>query len=200
MSLSQRPQSGKIDSAAIDWAALVPTTITRIANQLARDASHRYLKRFGVGVETWRCLAMLAAVERSVSAQQVSRTIGMDKGSTSRCLGSMRERGLISISVDEYDGRLRRCVLTAKGRALHDDMAGAALERDRAFVSVLTDHELEQLLSMLQRLHDGLAASQKHEDKHRESDRSGPSDPNHSAQIGAIARHADHDAGSTRDS
>jgi DNA-binding MarR family transcriptional regulator len=128
-----------------------------IANKLSRGASHNYLKVFGVGVETWRCLVLLA-IHGSIAAQQVSQVMGMDKASVSRCFKAMQAKGLIVIGLGATDGRVRIATLTAKGRALHDQILDMALERERALLSVLTESEHETLLRLLKRLHENLAA------------------------------------------
>lgn len=141
----------------IDLDHYVPAYLTWIANKLSRGASQHYLNVFDVGIETWRCLVLLA-IEGSISAQQVSRVIGMDKGSVSRCFKAMQESGLIRTALDPRDGRARIAVLTAKGRALHDQIRDVALERERAFLSVLSAGEVEVLLGLLRRLHENLPA------------------------------------------
>ena len=146
-------ESGK----KIDLDHYVPAYLTWTSNKLSRGASQHYLKVFGVGIETWRCLVLLA-IEGSISAQQVSRVIGMDKASVSRCFKSMQESGFIRIALDPRDGRARIAVLTAKGRALHDEIREVALERERAFLEVLSDDESETLLNLLRRLHENLPA------------------------------------------
>ena len=108
-----------------------------------------------VGIEVWRCLVLLA-IEDSISAQKVSRIIGMDKASVSRCFKSMQADGLITLKLDAADGRIRIATLTRKGRALHDRIIGIALERERAFLSVLTGAEQETLITLLKRLHANL--------------------------------------------
>ncbi|MFM7009992.1 MAG: MarR family winged helix-turn-helix transcriptional regulator [Betaproteobacteria bacterium] len=143
--------------AAIDLERYVPTYFTWIANKLSRGASQHYLTTFGVGIETWRCLVLLAQ-DGSMSAQYASRVIGMDKGSISRCFKSMQEGGLIRTKLDPNDGRARIAVLTAKGKALHDQIRGVALERERAFLSVLKPSEISVLLGLLHRLHENLPA------------------------------------------
>lgn len=142
---------------AIDLERYVPAYFTWIANKLSRGASQHYLSTFGVGIETWRCLVLLAQ-DGSMSAQYASRVIGMDKGSISRCLKSMQEGGLIRTKLDPNDGRARIAVLTTKGRALHDQIRGVALEREREFLSVLKPNEVETLLGLLHRLHENLPA------------------------------------------
>lgn len=141
----------------VDLERYVPAFLTWIANKLSRGASQHYLNVFDVGIETWRCLVLLA-IHGSISAQQVSRIIGMDKASVSRCFKSMQSRGLVTIGLGADDGRLRIATLTPKGRELHDQILGIALERERAFLSVLNPAETETLIGLLKRLHENLPA------------------------------------------
>jgi len=139
----------------IDLEHYVPAYLTWVANKLSRSASQHYLRLFDIGIETWRCMVLLA-VDNSVTAQKVSQVIGMDKGSVSRCFKSMQARGLITLGLEASDGRLRMAKLTSKGRALHEQIRGIALERERALLSVLSDAESETLLTLLKRLHENL--------------------------------------------
>lgn len=141
--------------AHVDLERYVPAFLTWIANKLSRGASQHYLMAFDVGIEVWRCLVLLA-IEDSISAQQVSRIIGMDKASVSRCFKSMQADGFITLGLDPADGRIRIATLTKKGRALHDKIIGIALERERAFLSVLSGAEQETLIGLLKRLHANL--------------------------------------------
>jgi DNA-binding MarR family transcriptional regulator len=151
---SSRPSSAASDPV-VDLERYVPAFLTWIANKLSRGASQHYLAVFDVGIETWRCLVLLA-IEGQISAQKVSRVIGMDKASVSRTFKSMQTRGLITFSLDDSDGRLRLATLTRQGRDLHDQIIGVALERERAFLAVLTDGERETLIGLLRRLHENL--------------------------------------------
>lgn len=139
----------------VDLQRYVPAFLTWIANKLSRGASQHYLRVHGIGIETWRLLVLLA-VEGSLSAQHASKVIGMDKASVSRCFKSMQAEELISVSLDEDDGRLRIATLTAKGQAIHDDILGIALERERALLSVLEPDEHEVLIKLLTKLHENL--------------------------------------------
>jgi len=152
---SALPPADEAKPEVVDLDRYVPAYLTWIANKLSRGASQHYLNAFGVGIETWRCMVLLA-IEGSISAQQISRVVGMDKASVSRCFKSMQEQRLIVLELDAADGRLRLAKLTKKGRALHDDIIGVALERERAFLSVLTPKECETLIDLLKRLHENL--------------------------------------------
>lgn len=155
MATSKRQAAPPAANEVVDLERYVPAFLTWIANKLSRGASQHYLAVFDVGIETWRCLVLLA-IHGSISAQQVSRVIGMDKASVSRCFKGMQANGLVSIGLDAGDGRLRIATLTKKGRELHDRILGVALERERAFLSVLKPAEIETLIGLLQRLHENL--------------------------------------------
>lgn len=141
----------------VDLERYVPAFLTWIANKLSRGASQHYLRVFDVGIETWRCLVLLA-IHGSISAQQVSKIIGMDKASVSRCFKGMQAKGYITLGLDAEDGRVRIATLTKKGRQVHDGILGIALERERAFLAVLNDRERETLIGLLKRLHENLPA------------------------------------------
>ncbi|HVL09247.1 MAG TPA: MarR family winged helix-turn-helix transcriptional regulator [Burkholderiaceae bacterium] len=141
--------------ANVDLERYVPAYLSWISNKLSRGASQHYLSEFNIGIEVWRCLVLLA-VESEVSAQQVSRVIGMDKAAVSRCFKSMNDQGYITFGLDAMDGRVRLARLTPKGRTLHDDVLQVALARERAFLSVLSDAEVNTLIELLKRLHENL--------------------------------------------
>ena len=156
--------SGKSDAAAsgfapsvIDLERYVPAYFVWIANKLTRGASQNYLNLFGVGAEVWRCMVLLA-IHDTVSAQQVSQIIGMDKASVSRCFKQMVAKKLIALELDPADGRIRLASLTLHGRRIHDQILGIALARERALLEVLNPDERETLVGLLKRLHENLPA------------------------------------------
>ena len=139
----------------IDLDRYAPAYFTWIANKLSRGASQHYLNIADVGIETWRLLVLLA-IENSLSANEASRIIGMDKASVSRCFKSMQAKGFVTMGLNEDDGRLRIATLTPEGRSIHDQIVGVALERERAFLAVLNHKEREVLIDLLRRLHENL--------------------------------------------
>jgi len=149
-------RNGKV----IDLERYAPAYLTFVANKLGRGASRNYLRVFNVGVETWRCLVFLA-IHGSITAQQVSQILGMDKAAVSRCFKGLQARKLITMGLDAADGRVRVATLTAAGRALHDEIRDMALERERALLSVLSEAERDTLLRLLKRLHENLPAVEK---------------------------------------
>ena len=144
------------NSRVLDLDRYTVAYLVWTANKLSRGASQNYLKLFGVGVETWRCLVLLA-IHNAVAAQQISQVMGMDKASVSRCFKIMQRKGLILMGLDASDGRVRIATLTPKGRALHDQILEMALERERVLLSVLSQSDRETLLRLLKRIHENLA-------------------------------------------
>jgi DNA-binding MarR family transcriptional regulator len=148
--VKQSPRKG-----VIDLERYVPAYLTFVANKLGRGASRNYLRVFNVGVETWRCLVLLA-IQQSITAQEVSQILGMDKAAVSRCFKGMQAKKLITMGLDDADGRVRIATLTPAGRALHDQIRDMALERERALLSVLSESERDTLIRLLKRLHENL--------------------------------------------
>ena len=142
---------------AIDLDRYVPAYLIWIANKLTRGASQHYLNLFGVGAEVWRCMVLLA-VHDTVTAQQVSQIIGMDKASVSRCFKQMAAKKLITLELDPADGRIRLASFTLHGRHIHDQILGIALARERALLAVLSPDEQETLIDLLRRMHENLPA------------------------------------------
>ena len=143
------------DREVVNLEQYAPAYFTWIANKLANGASKAYRAVFGVGIETWRVLVLLA-IEPNMTAQAICKIIGMDKASVSRTLKSMQTSGLVSIGLDARDGRYRVATITRKGRELHDGILSIALERERALLSALDKAERTALLGMLRRLHENL--------------------------------------------
>ncbi|BFM06357.1 MarR family winged helix-turn-helix transcriptional regulator [Halioxenophilus aromaticivorans] len=151
------------DRVTIQLDRYVPALLTWISNKLSRGASVLYLENFGVGIETWRCLVLLAAGE-PISAQTISQTIGLDKASVSRCFKRMLSDGLIELKDDAFDKRSKLATITAKGQQLHNQIMAVALVREQALLKDLTEAEVETLLVLLNKMHKNLpsveAASQ----------------------------------------
>jgi DNA-binding MarR family transcriptional regulator len=139
----------------LDLDRHITALLTWLANKLARGASAEYRKKFGVGITEWRVLALLA-IEREVTANRIVEVIGLNKGATSRSLKALEARGLISIRASSSDGRTKINSLTEAGQRLHDEILPVAKDRERRLLQHLSAEEIDQLGSMLLRLHSSL--------------------------------------------
>ena len=70
----------------------------------------------------------------------------------------LQKRGLVAIRTAPDDGRTHSITLTARGRATHDKVIVAALERERRLLSCLNKDEREVLIDLLRRIHENLGA------------------------------------------
>jgi DNA-binding MarR family transcriptional regulator len=139
----------------LDLERYVPAFITFIANKLSNSATAFYQRNFGVNVTEWRIMSLLA-VEPGIPASRICHVIGYDKGPVSRTLAALQKRGLIAVRTDPNDGRSHSISLSAKGRATHDKVIVAALDRERRLLSCLGEQEQEVLIDLLRRVHDNL--------------------------------------------
>src|SRR5258708_4752285 len=145
------------DGPTLDLNRYVPAFITFIANKLSNSATALYQRNFGVNVTEWRIMSLLA-IEPGIPAARICNVIGFDKGPVSRNLSVLQKRGLVVIRTAPDDGRTHAISLTARGRAVHDKVIAAALERERRLLSCLKKEEREILIDMLRRLHENLGA------------------------------------------
>src|SRR5712664_3405007 len=132
--------SGVKTGQTLDLERYVPAFVTFIANKLSRSATAFYQSRFGVNVTEWRIMSLLA-IEPGIPAARICHVIGFDKGPVSRTLSLLQKRGMVTIRTAPDDGRTHSISLTAKGRATHDRVIVAALERERRLLSCLKKDE-----------------------------------------------------------
>jgi DNA-binding MarR family transcriptional regulator len=152
-----RPAIASDPGPTLDLDRYVPAFITFIANKLSNSATAFYQKNFGVNVTDWRIMSLLA-IEPGIPASRICHVIGFDKGPVSRTLSVLQKRGLVTIRTAPDDGRTHSISLTAKGRATHDKVIVAALERERRLLSCLKKDEREVLIDLLRRVHGNLDA------------------------------------------
>jgi DNA-binding MarR family transcriptional regulator len=145
------------DGPTLDLNRYVPAFITFIANKLSNSATAHYQRNFGVSVTEWRIMSLLA-IEPGIPASRICSVIGFDKGPVSRNLSVLQKRSLVAIRTAPDDGRTHAISLTARGRAIHDKVIVAAMERERRLLSCLKKDEREVLIDLLRRLHENLGA------------------------------------------
>jgi DNA-binding MarR family transcriptional regulator len=157
----RRPRPAEANEAnsgpLLDLDRYVPAFVTFIANKLSNSATVLYQRNFGVNVTEWRIMSLLA-IEPGIPASRICHVIGFDKGPVSRTLAALQKRGLVAIRTAPDDGRTHSITLTARGRAAHDKVIVAALERERRLLSCLNRDERETLIDLLRRIHENLGA------------------------------------------
>jgi DNA-binding MarR family transcriptional regulator len=140
------------DREVLDLAGYVPYFLTAISNTWSRSSSRLYLEHFGVGVTEWRIISQLA-IEPRIGAQRICEVISLDKGAVSRGVAALVASGHVHEGADGRDARRQVLELTPSGYALHDRLIAMAIERERLVLADFTQEEVDQLLTLLRRIH-----------------------------------------------
>lgn len=135
----------------LDLNSHVATKIAVLANHLSRAASRFYRQRYGIGVVEWR-LMMFIGHATETRANRICSETDLDKGAVSRSLAVLQRMGIVSVREDGSDSRRHNVALTAKGRALHDEIVPVALERQRELLAGLTPTEIAAFAEVVDRL------------------------------------------------
>lgn len=150
------PGRGDTPPATTLGFSRTPTVLLNFAaNRFTRNAARIYQKRFGIGAMDWRMLVMLTRVPGS-SVAVASRTIGIDKAAVSRSLQRLQQAGLAEATSDGPDTRRKNWTLTAKGRAVHDEILQVALDRQKKLLAGFSAEEVTRFNSYLRRILDNL--------------------------------------------
>ena len=126
----------------------LPYFISHINNRLTSGASQLYRKRFGIGLNEFRILSVLANTPGS-TATHICEVLGTHKAVVSRSLQEMAAKKLVHIDTTHKE---RKLTLTSEGDRMHDDIVLLALGRDQRLTHGFSKDERRQLLDMLQRL------------------------------------------------
>ena len=147
-------QSRRNQRLHIDLSRFVPSWLSHLNNRLSSGASQIYLRRFGVGINEWRVLSMLA-LEPRITAARVGHSLGLHKAIVSRSVHDLESKKLLTFA---FESGQRLLELTDRGHALHDEMVVVALARERMLLAGFNERERETLLGYLRRMHANLPA------------------------------------------
>jgi DNA-binding MarR family transcriptional regulator len=121
--------------------------------------SHRAVKRLAeeklapIGVSTgdMAVLEMLRA-SSGLSQAELGTALGIDRTSVGALVAALEQRKIVERLPDPKDGRGYALRLTPAGRALADKASQRAVAAQAEFLAPLSEHERQQLISLLQRL------------------------------------------------
>ena len=143
----------------LDLDRFMPYRLSVLTNRVSNAIARSYSERFGLSVAEWRVMAVLGQAP-GLSARDVAKRTEMDKVQVSRAVAGLVRLRRVQKQSDSADGRVTRLALTAKGRAIYDEIVPHALELEERFLSSLAPDEraafnrlLAKLSSEAQRLH-----------------------------------------------
>lgn len=103
----------------------LPYQLAVLSSRVSRAFSETYRKRFGITVPEWRVIAHLSQAD-AVSVREIHARVEMDKSKVSRAASRLEAAGYVSKKTHPGDRRLIELSLTAKGRAVIDQLTPEA--------------------------------------------------------------------------
>jgi DNA-binding MarR family transcriptional regulator len=127
------------------------THLTRLVARLVQDfegAVHRPLGMTWAGFRIMNTLWIFGDLEQ----REIARVSGTTRASVSSALNTLEERGLVERRRERDDRRVVRVSLTPAGLDLLHQAIEGQTARERAWMAVLDDEEVSQLVGLLGRL------------------------------------------------
>jgi DNA-binding MarR family transcriptional regulator len=134
----------------------LPYLINRAGVSLAVRFSAS-LREAGIALQDWRVLAALRERDGQRLTELAQRT-SIEVSTLSRLVGSLETAGLVSRTRDADDARAIAIRLTAKGDQVTIALTPAAQQLEATAVAGLSEAEIAQLKSLLERIYGNLAA------------------------------------------
>lgn len=140
------------DREGLDLLGYAPYLFRSIANRLGQIDSVYLTRNFGIGLNEWSCIALLA-LEPNIPATRISDVSGFDKGVISRSINSMVAKGFVESTLAPNRSRLRLINLTDLGWQLYRQTRVYAREREERLLAGLSAEERDQLKCFLNVVH-----------------------------------------------
>lgn len=135
----------------LDLERFLPYRLSVLSNRISADIAMLYQARHGLSIPQWRVIAVLWR-RPGLSATEVAQRTAMDKVAVSRAVSSLLDESRIERGTDGDDRRRSVLRLTAKGRAIYEDVAPRALAYERRLLESLRGDERQALDSLLARI------------------------------------------------
>ena len=130
----------------------LPYRLSVLSNLVSSAIAGAYSEQFGLTIQEWRVIAILAHYP-DISAKQVTERGAMDKVQVSRAVRRLLSEGLIERERDKSDRRASCLRLSAAGWRVYDRIIPLAQGYEKDLVEVLDEVEKQFLDKLLQKLH-----------------------------------------------
>jgi DNA-binding MarR family transcriptional regulator len=130
----------------------LPYRLSVLTNRISTAIARVYVRRFALTVPEWRVMAVLGRFG-PLSANAVCERTAMDKVRVSRAVARLAAAGRLERRTDDADRRRALLELTARGRAVYDEIGPLALAVETRLLAQLSavDHaDLDRLLPKLE--------------------------------------------------
>ena len=143
--------SDTTDTVALDLAHFVPYRLSVLSNRVSSAIARTYADRFDLTIPEWRCIAVLGGAP-GLSAGDVAQRTAMDKVQVSRAVANLMRDKRVQRLTDDADARVSRLSLSAKGRAIYDEIVPLALHFEAQILAALSPEESAVFARLLAKL------------------------------------------------
>lgn len=148
-----RSNAARKREARLDLDRFLPYRLSVLSNRVSDAIARQYSKAFGLSIPEWRVMAVLGGTA-DLTAREVAERTAMDKVQVSRAVQALVHAGRVQREAHPHDGRSAHLSLTAKGRAIYDEIVPLALHLEELLVSALAPAEratFDRLMAKLSR-------------------------------------------------
>ena len=146
-----RNSAAAVARQRLDLEHFLPYRLSVLTNRVSGAIARHYSQRFDLSIPEWRVMAVLGGTA-GLSAREVAERTAMDKVQVSRAVANLVRNRRLTRQSDARDGRVTRLSLTARGRAIYDEIVPLALGLEEVFVSALNARERSQFDRLMVKL------------------------------------------------
>jgi DNA-binding MarR family transcriptional regulator len=129
----------------------LPYRLSVLTNRVSDAIARLYSERLALTVPEWRVMAVLGECS-GLSSVEVGRRTAMHKVQVSRAVAGLVAARRVQRVADAEDARISRLSLTARGRAVYDEIVPLALHLEDTLISALSKDDLAQLSRLMAKL------------------------------------------------
>jgi DNA-binding MarR family transcriptional regulator len=137
------------NGARLDLFKFVPFRLNRLSAEVSSALSAEYQTRYGLDIPEWRVLATLGFRNDACSAQYIAHCTRTHKSTISRAVTTLMKRQMIERVENAEDRREFRLRMTAKGKALYEELIPRLLRREQEILACLSAQERKNLAALL---------------------------------------------------
>jgi len=143
------PARNAKSSARLDLLKFMPFRLNRLSAEVSSALSAEYQARYGLDIPEWRVLATLGFRNDACSAQYIAHCTRTHKSTISRAVTTLMKQQVIERVENADDRREFRLRMTAKGKALYEELIPRLLRREQEILACLSAQERKNLAALL---------------------------------------------------
>jgi DNA-binding MarR family transcriptional regulator len=155
-----RAENASNKGSKLDLFRFVPFRLNRLAAEVSAALSGEYQERYGLDIPEWRVLATLGFRNDACSAQYIAHCTRTHKSTISRAVTALMTRQLVERVENEDDRREFQLRMTAKGKALYEELIPRLKRKEQEILSCLSAQERKNFAHALGKIEKSLGLVQ----------------------------------------